>query len=105
MLFKDAAAIDTMQSGGWEGAGTYRDVMKDEKEAALFEGDVYAAQDLPEVPKTLREATDLFVNSAFAQTTFGEELVAHYGHFFRTEQAAFDNAVTDWERQRYFERI
>jgi hypothetical protein len=24
---------------------------------------------------------------------------------FRTEQAAFDAAVTDWERQRYFERI
>jgi hypothetical protein len=24
---------------------------------------------------------------------------------FRTEQSAFDAAVTDWERQRYFERI
>ena len=24
---------------------------------------------------------------------------------FRTEVAAFDKAVTDWERKRYFERI
>jgi glutamine synthetase len=32
-------------------------------------------------------------------------VVAHYLHFFRSELAAFDGAVTDWERQRYFERI
>jgi glutamine synthetase len=35
----------------------------------------------------------------------GDAVVEHYVHFFRTEQAAFDNAVTDWERKRYFERI
>jgi glutamine synthetase len=29
----------------------------------------------------------------------------HYLHFFRTEQQAYDAAVTDWERRRYFERI
>jgi glutamine synthetase len=32
-------------------------------------------------------------------------VVEHYAHYFRTEQEAFDNAVTDWERRRYFERI
>jgi glutamine synthetase len=32
-------------------------------------------------------------------------VVRHYAHFFRVEQAAYDAAVTDWERQRYFERI
>jgi len=32
-------------------------------------------------------------------------VVDHYGHFFRTEYAAFSSAVTDWERRRYFERI
>ena len=32
-------------------------------------------------------------------------MVEHYVHAFRTEQAAFDAAVTDWERRRYFERI
>ena len=36
---------------------------------------------------------------------WGPTVVEHYVHAFRTEQAAFDAAVTDWERQRYFERI
>jgi glutamine synthetase len=31
--------------------------------------------------------------------------VEHYAHFFRTEVAQYDAAVTDWERTRYFERI
>lgn len=36
-MLKDASALDTMQSGGWDNAGSYRDVMKDEKEAELLE--------------------------------------------------------------------
>ena len=70
-----------------------------------FEGDVYAATELPHVPRTLRDATALFEESAFARESFGEDVVEHYAHFFRTEQAAYDRAVTDWERRRYFERI
>ena len=72
---------------------------------AIFEGDVYSAQHLPRVPYTLRQATDNFASSDFAKAAFGEEVVAHYTHYFRTEQAAYDMAVTDWERKRYFERI
>ena len=71
----------------------------------IFTGDVYAAQHLPRVPYTLHEATDLFAASDFAQQAFGADVVEHYTHFFRTEQMAYDTAVTDWERQRYFERI
>ncbi|MBI3803336.1 MAG: glutamine synthetase [Nitrospirae bacterium] len=71
----------------------------------IFEGDIYAAQHLPRVPRTLRDATDLFEKSAFAKEALGEEVVEHYLHFYRTEQEAYDKAVTDWERQRYFERI
>jgi glutamine synthetase len=70
-----------------------------------FVGDVYAASDLPHVPRTLRDAVDGFEASAFAKAAFGQDVVEHYTHFFRTEQAAFDGAVTDWERRRYFERI
>jgi len=70
-----------------------------------FVGDVYAARDLPHVPRTLHEAVDLFSGSEFAKAAFGEEVVEHYSHFFTTEQAASDAAVTDWERRRYFERI
>ncbi|MCP4424194.1 MAG: glutamine synthetase [Chloroflexi bacterium] len=71
----------------------------------VFEGDVYKAQNLPRVPYTLREATDLFAASDFARQAFGDDAVDHYTHFYRTEQAAYDTAVTDWERKRYFERI
>ncbi|MEA3078379.1 MAG: glutamine synthetase [Actinomycetota bacterium] len=70
-----------------------------------FTGDVYAAAEVDRVPRSLREATDLFEASAFAKAAFGADVVEHYTHFFRTEQAAFDAAVTDWERRRYFERI
>ena len=70
-----------------------------------FAGDVYAAADLPRVPETLRDATDLFEANPFAKEAFGAEVVEHYTHFFRTEQAAFDRAVTDWERHRYGSRI
>ncbi|MBU0679383.1 MAG: tetratricopeptide repeat protein [Verrucomicrobia bacterium] len=34
---KDATALDTMKSGGWKEAESYRDVMKDEKAATLLE--------------------------------------------------------------------
>jgi glutamine synthetase len=70
-----------------------------------FTGDMYAARELPGVPTTLQDATDRFAASDFASRAFGAEVVEHYAHFFRTEQAAFNRAVTDWERRRYFERI
>jgi glutamine synthetase len=70
-----------------------------------FTGDLYAAQHLPRVPAGLQEATERFAASEFAARAFGNEVVEHYAHFFRTEQAAFALAVTDWERRRYFEQI
>jgi glutamine synthetase len=70
-----------------------------------FTGDVYAATELPHVPRTLRDATDAFESSAFTRGAFGDGVVDHYTHFARTEQAQFDATVTDWERRRYFERI
>ncbi|GMQ85382.1 MAG: glutamine synthetase family protein [Acidimicrobiia bacterium] len=72
---------------------------------AILEGDVYQAEDAPEVPRTLRDALERFEGSEFVRDAFGAEVQAHYSHFFRTEQSAYDNAVTDWERARYFERI
>jgi len=71
----------------------------------IFTGDAYAAENVEHVPTTLREATDLFANNQFVKKTFGNDVMNHYIHFFRCEQTAFDNAVTDWERIRYFERI
>lgn len=71
----------------------------------IFIGDIYAAKHLPEVPRTLSEATKLFSHSTFAKEAFGTRVVEHYTNFFETEQKAFEKSVTDWERKRYFERI
>ena len=71
----------------------------------IFEGDIYSAQDLPRVPRTLEQAVDLFSKSDFARQAFGNDVVAHYTHFFQSEVEAFNRSVTDWERKRYFERI
>ena len=70
-----------------------------------FSGDVYGAKSLQHVPHTLAQAVEQFAASEFTQRAFGKDVVEHYTHFFRTEAAAFDKAVTDWERKRYFERI
>ena len=70
-----------------------------------FEGDIYAAERLPRVPKNLSEAQLKFRESDFVRQALGDEVVDHYAHFYEIEQAAFDRAVTDWERRRYFERI
>ncbi len=71
----------------------------------VFEGDAYVAAEGESLPSTLSEATDRFEQSAFARAAFGSEVVEHYTRFFRVEQEAFEQAVTDWERRRYFERI
>jgi len=57
------------------------------------------------VPYTLSQAADLFEKSAFAKQAFGQAVHEHYTHFYRSEVQAYDKAVTDWERRRYFERI
>jgi glutamine synthetase len=70
-----------------------------------FQGDVYRAAELPRIPRTLPEAIGEFEPSGFVRKAFGEEVVEHLLHFARTEQAAFEQVVTDFERRRYFERI
>lgn len=67
-------------------------------------GNAYTS-DIDRVPTTLREAADLFEQSALAREVFGDEVVEHYTHAARVEVAAFDSAVTDWERVRGFERL
>jgi glutamine synthetase len=67
-------------------------------------GNAYAS-DKPTVPSSLREAKDLFAASAVVREAFGEDVVDHYCNAARVELAAFDSAVTDWERFRGFERL
>jgi glutamine synthetase len=69
-----------------------------------FEGDVYGARELPQVPHSLNESIAALEKSTWARETLGDDVVEHYLHFFRTEQRKFDSVVTDWERRRYFEQ-
>ena len=57
------------------------------------------------MPSTLSEAAVLFSQSAVAREAFGDEVVDHYLNNARVELAAFESAVTDWERVRNFERF
>ncbi len=70
-----------------------------------FSGDAYTSDDLPALPATLHEAAERFGSSREARRLLGDVVVDHYLHFARTESAAYDRAVTDWEMRRYFERI
>jgi glutamine synthetase len=69
-----------------------------------FTGNAYAS-DKPHVPSTLRAARDLFAASPVARRAFGDDVVDHYVNMADVELAAFDAAVTDWERFRGFERL
>jgi glutamine synthetase len=69
-----------------------------------LEGNAYTS-DKPHVPRTLREAAELFTASELVRDAFGEEVVEHYANMARVELDAFDATVTDWERFRSFERM
>ncbi|WP_326820519.1 glutamine synthetase family protein [Streptosporangium sp. NBC_01756] len=72
--------------------------------AEPFAGNAYVS-DAETVPRSLREALELWEGSEIARTAFGEDVVTHYANNARVELAAFDAAVTDWELFRGFERM
>jgi glutamine synthetase len=59
----------------------------------------------PRVPSTLTAAANRFDESSIARAAFGDDVVDHYVHAAHVELAAFESAVTDWERFRGFERL
>ncbi len=69
------------------------------------EGDAYKASDAPALPKSLAEAVDLFSESATAREYFGDEFVEHYARMRAWEVERYQQAVTNWERRRYFEQV
>ena len=71
----------------------------------MFEGDLYQAQGQQSLPLTLEAAQGLFAESKLAGIAFGETTRSHLAHFFSIEVKAFQAAVTDWERNRYYEQI
>ena len=69
-----------------------------------FAGNAYTS-DKTRVPSTLLEARELFLDSGVARAALGDDVVEHYAHAADVELAAFNGAVTDWERIRGFERL
>ena len=68
------------------------------------EGNAYVG-DYEHVPTTLAEARDLLSGSAIARKALGDDVVDHYVNAADVELAAYNSAVTDWERVRGFERL
>ncbi len=71
---------------------------------APFVGDAYQGKALTEVPKTLREASELMRNSKMLRAALGDDVIDHYVHNAEWEQFEYDRRVTDWELKRGFER-
>lgn len=70
----------------------------------IFEGNAYGS-DAPRIPTSLREAAALLAGSEVATAAFGADVIEHYLNNAKVEQAAYDSAITDWERVRGFERF
>jgi glutamine synthetase len=70
----------------------------------VFIGDAYGSESLPEIPRTLREATALLDGSTMLRSALGTDVIDHYVHTARWEQQEYDRRITDWELARGFER-
>jgi glutamine synthetase len=68
-----------------------------------FEGNAYES-DVDRFPNTLREAIELLEGGTVARSLLGDEVIDHYLNYARTEQRLFDSVVTDYERERMYER-
>ena len=91
-------AIAALVAGGLHGVENRLDLGPE------LAGNAYTS-DCPRIPSTLGRAAELFESSTAARKAFGDEVVDHYANMARVELAAFEAAVTDWERYRAFERL
>jgi glutamine synthetase len=84
-------------------AGLYGIEQKLALEPAIS-GNLYAMEEVRNVPVTLREALDALDKSKVLRKALGDAVVEHYLHTGRWEQKEYDRRVTDWELIRSFER-
>ncbi|MDB6174664.1 MAG: ipuC [Chthoniobacteraceae bacterium] len=71
----------------------------------IYNGNAYVDASLPSLPGSLKEAAEFLNASRMARKAFGDAAIDFYVQTARLEARAFDSAVTDWERRRYFEQI
>ncbi|MHA6794622.1 hypothetical protein ACVGVM_14100 [Pseudonocardia bannensis] len=75
------------------------------RQACLRELTYAYRPDAEPVPATPRGAAEPFGVGKVAREAFGDDMVEHHSNTARVELAAFDAAVTDWERARGLERL
>jgi glutamine synthetase len=68
-----------------------------------LEGNAYES-DAKRFPHALRDAIGELERGTVARKLLGDEVVDHYLNYARTEQELFDKVVTNYERERMFER-
>jgi glutamine synthetase len=73
--------------------------------APPIHGTNQGAEDIPRAPRTLIETTRVFRASDRARDWFGDDFVDHFAATREWEWRQWLDAVTDWERKRYFEII
>ncbi|MGI9498871.1 MAG: glutamine synthetase, partial [Geminicoccaceae bacterium] len=91
-------AMAALLAAGMDGIENRRDL------EPAFVGDAYHGKNVREIPVTLREATTTLDHSAMLREAFGDDVIDHYVHAARWEQAEADREVTDWDLKRGFER-
>jgi glutamine synthetase len=72
---------------------------------AAYPGNAYEAADLPRIPSTLVDAIAELESSTIAAAAFGDDVHYHLLNTARQEWVKANQAVTDWELARNFERI
>lgn len=73
--------------------------------AAPITGTNTGAEGIARAPRSLIETTQIFRRSERARDWFGDEFVDHFAATREWEWRQWQDAVTDWERRRYFEII
>jgi glutamine synthetase len=73
--------------------------------AAPIRGTNEGSENIPRAPRSLKETTAIFKTSDAARDWFGDDFVDHFAATREWEWRQWQDAVTDWERMRYFEII
>ncbi|MGE4232367.1 MAG: glutamine synthetase family protein [Bacteriovoracia bacterium] len=85
-------------------SGLYGIENKLKLKAPAIEGNAYSDKS-KRLPRNLQEATEKLANSKLARELFGKEFIDHFVRTREWEWRRFQDAVTSWELERYFEII
>ncbi len=85
-MLKDSAAMDTMRKGGWEEAGSFRDVIKDSREATLLEQESKAVKSSKDLDNLIAE-TEAKIQREPENVNYRRSLADFYARAGRFEDA------------------